>query len=887
MLIKTQIPQRNGGRILSLFITLIIAFIGFTAAHSQCPTEVSLNINRIGNVVTVKPGAQLSLEFNYSIANTTSCPGCIDQIMVGIDNQYLDCLYSGMPFVCPMQKKGSFKRNITAPAKPGTYKFYFNTTQDYSCKGNLYKPSSYIGTLNVEAPCSLTTTVSLNINNQGNRVIVKPGAALDMRFDYAVSNQQSCPGCITQVLWGIDSRYTGCIYNGTPAVCPATSKGQYIQRLNAPTEPGTYQVYVHPDQNYQCNPAAYKPSIAAGTIIVQADCPGSASVSLNMNGAGNNISVKPGQTIQMEIDYSLANQSSCPTCFSQLMLGYDNQYLVCLFDGTPGVCPAGSTGRASYRFTAPAIPGTYKIAYNFTQDYSCKPALYRPDHVIGSVQVLPDCSGSAAVTLTMNGLGNTISVKPGSPVNMQFSYNVSATAGRQDKPLRLLFGFENSYRAMIYEGNAAVCPSFSTGNANLSVTAPAEPGVYRIFYCSTDEVNSNAMAYKPVQEAGTLTVTCPAFVTVEMNGQPANYITAAPGTTVSMRFRYQVSGNPSCPGCKTQLLVGVNDQFLNCIFSDKAIDCPSGTTGYSTIDFTPPGPGYYKIYYTTAENEGCNSTLYKPVTLAGTINVPQVITEVTTEKSPDKPADTKPKPELPVTSAGGNFYALIIGVSNYKDERLNLDKPELDAAELKKILVSKYTFEDSTITILFSPTREKILEELFRFRKKVKANDNLLIFYAGHGYFDKDADQGYWWPTDAKPNNPANWLSNSDLKEQIKSIKSKHTLLISDACFSGGIFKTRDVTSFTNAPNDIQQLYKMPSRRAMTSGTLTTVPDKSVFLEYLAKNLHQNNSQYLSSQELFYRMRSAVIGNSPVVPQTGIIFQAGDEGGDFIFVLRK
>jgi uncharacterized caspase-like protein len=230
---------------------------------------------------------------------------------------------------------------------------------------------------------------------------------------------------------------------------------------------------------------------------------------------------------------------------------------------------------------------------------------------------------------------------------------------------------------------------------------------------------------------------------------------------------------------------------------------------------------------------------------------------------------------------------LIIGVSNYKDERLNLDKPELDAAELKKILVSKYTFEDSTITILFSPTREKILEELFRFRKKVKANDNLLIFYAGHGYFDKDADQGYWWPTDAKPNNPANWLSNSDLKEQIKSIKSKHTLLISDACFSGGIFKTRDVTSFTNAPNDIQQLYKMPSRRAMTSGTLTTVPDKSVFLEYLAKNLHQNNSQYLSSQELFYRMRSAVIGNSPVVPQTGIIFQAGDEGGDFIFVLRK
>ncbi len=883
----TQIPQRNRGLILPLLIALILTFTGFKPVQSQCPTEVSLNINRKGNTLSVKPGTQLSLEFNYSIANNKNCPACIDQIMVGIENQYLDCLYSGMPFVCPMQKKGTFKRNMTAPNKPGTYKFYFNTTQDYSCKGNLYKPSAYIGTLIVEAPCSLTSTVSLNINNQGNSVTVKPGAPLDMRFDYAVSNQQNCPGCITQVLWGIDNRYGGCIYNGTPSVCPASSNGHYSQRVNAPAEPGTYQVYVHPDQNYQCNPAAYKPTTPAGTITVQADCSNSSSVSLNMNGAGNNISVKPGQIVQMEMDYYLANQSSCRTCFSQLMLGYDNQYLVCLFDGTPGVCPTGSTGIASYRFTAPAIPGTYKIAYNFTQDYSCKPTLYRPDHVIGTVQVLPDCSGSAAVTLNMNGLGNAIAVQPGSPLNMQFSYNVSTTAGKQDKPLRILFGFENSYRAMIYEGTPAVCPNFTSGNSNHSVTAPSEPGVYRIFYCSTDEQNSNAFSYKPLQQAGTLTVTCPTSVSVEMNGQSANYITAAPGTTVSMRFRYQLSGNISCPGCTSQLLIGVNDEFLNCIFNDKAIDCPSGTTGYSTINFTPPGPGYYKIYYSTTENGSCNKSFYKPNTLVGTINVPQVITEVQPEKSPNLPADPKPKPPQTTTVASGNFYALLIGVSAYKDERLNLDKPEKDASELKNILVSKYTFEDSTITILFSPTREKILEELFRLRKKVKANDNLLIFYAGHGYFDKDADQGYWWPSDAKPNNPANWLSNSDLREQIKSIKSKHTLLVSDACFSGGIFKTRDVTSFTDAPNDIQQLYKMPSRRAMTSGTLTTVPDNSAFLEYLAKNLQQNSSRFLSSQELFYRMRSAVIGNSPVVPQTGIIFQAGDEGGDFIFVLRQ
>ena len=106
---KPLIPQKNRALKLPLFIILLL--ISFKTVQGQCPTEVALNINRKGNVVTVKPGAQLSLEFNYSIANNKTCPGCIDQIMVGLENQYLDCLYSGMPFVCPMQKKEAL--NVT------------------------------------------------------------------------------------------------------------------------------------------------------------------------------------------------------------------------------------------------------------------------------------------------------------------------------------------------------------------------------------------------------------------------------------------------------------------------------------------------------------------------------------------------------------------------------------------------------------------------------------------------------------------------------------------------------------------------------------------------------------------------------------------------------
>ena len=235
----------------------------------------------------------------------------------------------------------------------------------------------------------------------------------------------------------------------------------------------------------------------------------------------------------------------------------------------------------------------------------------------------------------------------------------------------------------------------------------------------------------------------------------------------------------------------------------------------------------------------------------------------------------------------GKYYGLIIGVSEYNDTRLKLDNPIKDAKKLKEILVKRYSFADSTIILVLNPTRQKILAELFKLRKTIRPDDNLLIFYAGHGYWDEDARQGYWWPKDVSTADLSNWLSNSDLREQVRSIKSAHTLLISDACFSGGIFKTRDGNEIMNATKDIQLLYKMPSRRAMTSGTMTTVPDKSVFLEYFLKRLTENQNKFLSSQQLFASLRSAVINNSNVVPQDGVIAETGDEGGDFIFILKE
>ena len=189
--------------------------------------------------------------------------------------------------------------------------------------------------------------------------------------------------------------------------------------------------------------------------------------------------------------------------------------------------------------------------------------------------------------------------------------------------------------------------------------------------------------------------------------------------------------------------------------------------------------------------------------------------------------------------------------------------------------------------MLENPDRRAILKRLRELRKELTADDNLLIFYAGHGYWDEDLQQGYWLPRDARQGDQAEWISNSDIRDQIRGMKTQHTLLISDACFSGGIFKTRD--AFIKPDISIQKVYAMPSRKGLTSGNLKTVPNKSVFVEYLVKRLETNEDPYLYSEKLYVNLRDAVTNNSPnnQTPLFGGINGSGNEGGDFIFVRQR
>lgn len=259
-------------------------------------------------------------------------------------------------------------------------------------------------------------------------------------------------------------------------------------------------------------------------------------------------------------------------------------------------------------------------------------------------------------------------------------------------------------------------------------------------------------------------------------------------------------------------------------------------------------------------------------------NIPKPAMPIVFEPNTLKTTDSK-EPAL----GTGKYYALVIGIDKYVDPQINqLDFCFRDANAFYNTLTKNYTFDKGNVLLLKDATYDDIQNALETFAKKVTPSDNFLIFYAGHGYWNPTSETGFWIPSDGQKSSTRRWFRNSVLRDFLKEINSRHTLLISDACFSGGIFKTR--AAFADASAAINKLYESPSRKAMTSGNLAEVPDQSVFLKYLIDKLEKNSEKYLSSEQLFSSFRMAVMNNSETEPRYGEIKDVGDEGGDFIFI---
>ena len=185
------------------------------------------------------------------------------------------------------------------------------------------------------------------------------------------------------------------------------------------------------------------------------------------------------------------------------------------------------------------------------------------------------------------------------------------------------------------------------------------------------------------------------------------------------------------------------------------------------------------------------------------------------------------------------YYALIIGNNDY-DNLGDLDNAINDAIDLEKVLNKKYGFET---TLLTDSKKDETLDAIINFTQNRDKNDNILIYYAGHGQLVKKQKRGYWLPTDSGPKLDSKWLSNNSVKDLILSTEAKHVLLIIDSCFSGSLTRSngynKSVEKLTQ--NEIERLAGKKTRLVITSGGNEDVVDgiggseNSVFAEPLIK----------------------------------------------------
>lgn len=241
----------------------------------------------------------------------------------------------------------------------------------------------------------------------------------------------------------------------------------------------------------------------------------------------------------------------------------------------------------------------------------------------------------------------------------------------------------------------------------------------------------------------------------------------------------------------------------------------------------------------------------------------------------------------------GKYYALIIGVNKYTGSWTPLQNAVSDAKAIETLLKTKYKFDNFQTLYDAQATREGIITQLEWLTANAKEQDNVFIYYSGHGEYKQDLNKGFWVPVDATTNtSTSKYISNSDLQNLLGGIKSKHTLLVADACFSGDIFRGNTVSvPFEESEKYYKEVHGLSSRQAMTSGGIEPVMDggkdgHSVFAYYFLKAMNENEKKYMDVAQIYNKIKIPVINNSEQSPKLAPVKNTGDEGGQFIFIKK-
>ena len=276
---------------------------------------------------------------------------------------------------------------------------------------------------------------------------------------------------------------------------------------------------------------------------------------------------------------------------------------------------------------------------------------------------------------------------------------------------------------------------------------------------------------------------------------------------------------------------------------------------------------------------------------------------------------TKAYPAAPAVEdfIEGNYWALIIGIDKYpalgKEKQLTVARK--DAEAVAKLLFERYGFEKERTIELYDEkaTRKSIIRAFMTFHQRMRDIDSLFIYYAGRGEYESSGTgksekekvdgMGYWIPSDAEQDDLDSYISNSKFQGYLAvNIPARHVYMVVDSAFSGSLMGKMEKTHGGVVISKflaIKELYQEKSRWALVSGGLDPVPDvdkarqgHSTFAWHFMKLLRRNTQPYLLAKDIAEPIEIRVSTEvRDMLPHSAPLVGTGDEGGQFVFRLKK
>jgi Caspase domain len=271
------------------------------------------------------------------------------------------------------------------------------------------------------------------------------------------------------------------------------------------------------------------------------------------------------------------------------------------------------------------------------------------------------------------------------------------------------------------------------------------------------------------------------------------------------------------------------------------------------------------------------------------------------------------EPELPT----GRKIIVAIGINEYQHQP-QLDNPINDAQAVLTLFKQCGFQELPGVPSLVAndATREAIAGLPDRLAAELTPDDNLVVFFAGHGEkIERQAPDpaqpgrtythrtGYLIPIDGPKDKPGEWIKLDSFLDDMNGLQARHIFVILDACRSGIALAEKFKVRGGDQPTAVAELQRRPSRRVMTSAAHDEKAAEggkgsghSVFVEALIAGIRDRQADkdgdgYIKTVDLFSYVQDQVSERAlrlfqlKQTPDYGYL--PGDGSGDFVFVLPR